>query len=103
MKEAMKAVDQSGSYSFSDDAVGQSHFSFTEPGEPAIRMLHSLQGRWRQWKDFDDFALNESPFGNPKSMMAYLRALGKVEVQWVGPVSKRGFPEDKIKLIKLNQ
>lgn len=102
MKEAMKAVDQSGSYSFSDDAVGQTHFSFTEPGEPALRMLHSLHGRWRPWKDFDDFALNESPFGNPKSMLMVLKSQGKVEVQWVGPSSTRGFPEDRIKLIKLN-
>ena len=103
MKEAMKAVDQSGSYSFSDDAVGQGHFSFTEPGEPAIRMLHELGDVWRPWKHFDDFALNESPFGNPKSMLAYLKSKGKVEVQWVGPPSKTGFPENRIKLIRLNR
>jgi three-Cys-motif partner protein len=102
MKEVMKAVDQSGSYSFSDNAVGQGHFSFTEPSEPANRMLHNLGGSWRPWKHFDDFALNESPFVNPKSMLTYLRAQGKVEVQWIGPAAKRGFPEDKIKLIKLN-
>src|SRR5205814_9512626 len=29
MKETMKAVDQSGSYSFSDDAVGQGSFNFS--------------------------------------------------------------------------
>ena len=103
MKEAMKAVDQSGSYSFSDDAVGQGHFSFTEPNEPAKRMLRELGGSWRPWKHFDDFALNESPFHNPKSMLTYLKSDGKVEVQWIGPPAKRGFPEEKIRLIKLNQ
>lgn len=102
MKDAMKAVDQSGSYSFSDDAVGQGYFSFSEPDEPANRMLKLLGGSWRPWKHFDDFALNESPFGNPKSMLRYLHSRGRVEVQWIGPPSKTGFPEDKIRLIKLN-
>jgi three-Cys-motif partner protein len=103
MKDAMKAVDQSGSYSFSDDAVGQRHFSFTEPSEPANRMLNTLAGAWRPWKHFDDFALNESPFGNPKSMLRYLQSQRKVEVQWIGPPPKSGFPEDRIRLIKLNK
>jgi len=103
MKEAMKAVDQSGSYSFSDDAVGQGHFSFTEASEPANKMLDALEGSWRPWKHFDDFALNESPFSNPKSMLTYLKSQGKVEVQWIGSPSKMGFPENRIKLIKLNK
>lgn len=103
MKEAMKAVDQSGSYSFSDDAVGQGYFNFTDPAEPANRMLKTLGGSWRPPKEFDDFALNESPFGNPKSMLRYLKAQGKVEVQWLGAAPKSGFPEDKIRFIKLNQ
>lgn len=103
MKEAMKAVDQSGSYSFSDDAIGQGHFSFTEPAEPAIRMLQALGGSWHPWKHFDDFALNESPFENPKAMLRYLKSRHRVEVQWIGLPAKTGFPEHKIKLIKLNQ
>lgn len=103
MKEAMKAVDQSGSYSFSDDSVGQGYLSFTEPSEPANKMLDALEGSWRPWKHFDDFALNESPFGNPKAMLSYLKSKGKVEVQWIGFPSKTGFPEDRIKLIKLHR
>ena len=103
MKDAMKAVDQSGFYSFSDDAVGQSHFSFTEPAEPAARMLKALAGSWRPWKHFDDFALNESPFENPKSMLKHLKSQGKVQIQWLGQPAKTGFPENKIKLIKLDQ
>lgn len=103
MKDAMKAVDQSGFYSFSDDAVGQGHFNFTEPAEPAARMLQTLGGSWRPWKHFDDFALNESPFENPKSMLRLLKSQGKVEIQWSGPPARTGFPEEKIKLIRLNQ
>jgi three-Cys-motif partner protein len=103
MKEAMKAVDQSGSYSFSDNAVGQGHFSFTEPAEPAARMFQLLGNSWRPWKDYDDFALNESPFENPKSMLRHLKSQGKVQIEWKGPPAKNGFPEDKIKRIRLGQ
>lgn len=101
MKDAMKAVDQSGFYSFSDDAVGQGHFDFTDPMHPAKKMLEELGGRWRPPQDFEDFALNETPFVNPKSMLRCLKSEGKVEVQWKGEPSKTGFPEDKIRLIKL--
>lgn len=103
MKEAMKAVDKSGSYSFSDDTVGQGKlWDFSDPEQPANRMLEALGGSWRPWKHFDDFALNESPFENPKSMLEYLKVQGKVEVQWAGEPARRGFPEKKISLIKLN-
>lgn len=103
MKEAMKAVDKSGSYSFSDDSVGQGRlWDFSDPEQPANRMLTQLGGSWRPYKDFDDFALNETPFANPKSMLQYLKSKGKTEVQWLGNPSRTGFPEEKIRLIKLN-
>jgi three-Cys-motif partner protein len=103
MKEAMKAVDQSGSYSFSDDTIGQAYlFDFSDPAEPANKMLGELGGSWHPYRQFDDFALNESPFGNPKSMLKYLKSQGKVEIQWLGEPSRTGFPEDRIKFIKLN-
>ena len=102
MKEAMKAVDRSGSYSFSDDTVGQQRlWDFSDPQQPANRMLIELGGKWRPYKEFDDFALNETPFENPKSMLKYLKATGKVEVQWNGVPSRTGFPEDRIRFIKL--
>ncbi|MGZ5436809.1 MAG: three-Cys-motif partner protein TcmP [Pyrinomonadaceae bacterium] len=103
MKDAMKAVDRSGSYSFSDDAVGQKRlWDFNDSEEPAGRMLRTLGSSWRPWKHFDDFALNESPFSDPKPMLRHLKSLGKVEVQWIGEPSKTGFPEERIKAIKLN-
>ena len=104
MKEAMKAVDKSGSYSFSDDAVGQRRlWDFSDPEQPANRMLSILGGSWRPYKSFDDFALNETPFGNPKSMLQHLKSKGKTDVQWLGEPSKTGFPEERIKAIKLSQ
>lgn len=103
MKEAMKAVDKSGSYSFSDDTVGQRSFwDFSDPEQPAKRMLAELGSTWRPYKDFEDFSLNETPFENPKSMLKTLKLKGQVEVQWLGPPSKSGFPEERIKAIKLN-
>jgi hypothetical protein len=96
MKETMKAVDKSGSYSFSDDAVGQRRlWDFNDPEQPANRMAETLGETWRSYKDFEDFALNETPFKNPKSIE------GRVEVQWIGMPAKTGFPENRIRLIKL--
>lgn len=103
MKEAMKAVDKSGSYSFSDDTVGQQRlWDFSDPEHPAKSMLTQLGGTWRPYSDFEDFALNETPFENPKSMFKHLKSKGKMEVQWVGQPSKTGFPEERIRAIKLN-
>ncbi len=103
MKEAMKAVDKSGSYSFSDDTVGQRRlWDFSDPEQPANRMLETLGGSWRPYKDYEDFALNETPFENPKSMFQHLKSKGKMEVQWLGQPSRTGFPEERIKAIKLN-
>jgi hypothetical protein len=103
MKEAMKMVDKSGSYSFSDDTVGQQRlWDFSDPEQPANRMLTQLGGTWRPYRDFEDFALNETPFENPKSMFKHLKSKGKMEVEWLGQPSKTGFPEERIKAIKLN-
>ena len=99
MKETMKAVDQSGSYSFSDDSVGQERFRFDVPGPFALKMQAALGGAWRPCARFRDYALNETPFVNPKSMLAHLKKLGKVRVNWVGSASARGFPEAKIRSI----
>jgi len=103
MKDAMRAVDKSGSYSFSDDTVGQKRlWDFSDPEQPANRMSTELGGTWRPYRDFEDFALNETPFENPKSMLQKLKSKGRVEVQWEGKPSNTGFPEERIRLIKLN-
>jgi hypothetical protein len=104
MKEAMKAVDKTGSYSFSDDSMGQMHlFDFNSPAIFAKKMQEALAGTWRPYSDFHDFALNETPFSNPKSMLEHLKAQEKVHVNWTGPASKRGFPEEKIRSILIQR
>jgi three-Cys-motif partner protein len=101
MKEAMKAVDQTGSYSFSDDTVGQEllQFDFNEPARWSEKLQAALGGAWRPYSEFHDYALNETPFMNPKAMLKHLKALGKVQVSWRGQPAKMGFPEEKISSI----
>lgn len=101
MKEAMKAVDQTGSYSFSDDTVGQEllKFDFDAPATWAERMQKELAGKWRPYSDFRDFALNETPFINPKSMLRELETRGLVKLKCAANRRKGSFPEDKIQQI----
>jgi three-Cys-motif partner protein len=104
MKDAMKAVDQSGAYSFSDDRVGQEllPFDFDAPGVWAERMAKALSGKWHGYGEFRDYALNETPFVNPKSMLRHLFEQDRVEVQPMGSPPRRGsFPEEKIKAIRI--
>lgn len=101
MKEAMKAVDQTGTYSFSDDTVGQELllFDFNAPAVWAEKMQQVLGGKWRPYSDFRDFALTETPFTNPKAMLRHMENANLVEVE--GDISRRkgSFPEEKIKMI----
>jgi three-Cys-motif partner protein len=97
MKEAMKAVDKTGSYSFSDDTVGQEMlFDFNDPADWAAKMQAALGGSSRPYSEFHDYALNETPFINPKAMFKHLKDIGKLQVHWRGQPAKTGFPEDKI-------
>ena len=100
MKEAMKAVDKTGSYSFSDDSVGQEFlFDLDAPTEWSAKMQAALGGAWRPYADYRDYALNETPFMNPKAMLEHLKHAGKIQVSWRGEPAKRGFPEEKISSI----
>jgi three-Cys-motif partner protein len=100
MKEAMKAVDKTGSYSFSDDSVGQKFlFNFDAPAEWAVKMQAALSGEWRPYAVYRNYALNETPFVNPKAMLEHLKRIGKLQVSWHDEPAKRGFPEEKISSI----
>jgi three-Cys-motif partner protein len=103
MKEAMECVDKTGSYSFCDATAGQPElfFDFRQPESFAKRMQVALGGTPRPYGDFNDYALNETPFRNPKSMLEVLNRQGLVEVRWSGPPAKRGFPAEKITSILL--
>ncbi|MGD0086019.1 MAG: three-Cys-motif partner protein TcmP [Verrucomicrobiota bacterium] len=98
MKEAMKAVDQTGTCSFSDDTVGQELlvFDFNAPAVWAEKMQQTLGGIWRPYSDFRDFALNETPFTNPKAMLRHLDDKRLVEIEAEANRRKGSFPEEKI-------
>jgi three-Cys-motif partner protein len=101
MKEAMKAVDQTGTYSFSDDTVGQDllKFDFNDPVVWAGRMQHTLGGKWSTYDELRKFALNETPFTNPKVMLKHLEGRGLLDVESIGDRRKSSFPEEKIKRV----
>lgn len=105
MKEAMKAVDQTGTYSFSDDTVGQEllRFDFDAPVMWAERMQRELAGKWRPYDDFRDYALNETPFFNPKSMLQELENRGVLEVKAAAGRRKGTFPEGKIEQLLIQR
>jgi hypothetical protein len=64
-------------------------------------MQTALGGAWRPYAAYRDYALNETPFINPKAMLEHLKNAGKVQVSWRGESAKRGFPEEKISSILL--
>jgi three-Cys-motif partner protein len=98
MKEAMKTIDQSGSYSFSDGGIGQDVlFRFDEPGDHADALHKSFIGREVGYGELNDFALNETPFINPKGMLRVLDDEGTLAVKSTNSRRRRGeFNEDSL-------
>jgi three-Cys-motif partner protein len=101
MKEAMKAVDKTGAYSFCDDVAGQETmpFDFSNPSLWAEKLQSRFAGKWLPYADFRDYTLNETPFTNPKEIFKLLKAKEKIQVLWKGPSPKQGYPEEKIRSI----
>jgi len=73
MKEAMKAIDQTGSYSFSDAHVNQ-HALFQDDNEEyfANQLWTVFEGRTASYDEVLTYALNETPFLNAKGMLRSL-------------------------------
>lgn len=70
MKEAMKRIDQAGDYRFSDAGVIQSAlFRFDKPELHSGGLYNEFKGKKVGYEELRDFALNESPFINPKGML----------------------------------
>jgi hypothetical protein len=105
MKEAVKAVNQTETYSFSDDTVGQDllKFDFNDPVIWAGRMQRTLSGKWNSYDELRKFALNETPFTNPKGMLKHLDGQGLLDVESIGDRRKSSFPEEKIKRVFVHQ
>ena len=82
----MKRIDKTGAYCFSDAHVGQTNlFTFTDPTDAARIMARELAGATLGYDEVEAYALNESPFPNPKSM---LKVLEKEDLTAVGSADK---------------
>ena len=98
MKEAMKKVDQTGTYQFTDAHVNQySLFRFDDPENYSPLLFDSFCGKTTRFEELRDFALNETPFTNPKSMLKDLENKGLIIVMSSDPKRRKGtFNEEKI-------
>lgn len=90
MKGAMKRMDQTGSYQFSNTRVGQAPlFRFNRPEDyaPSLHKQFVGQGPVRFGPDstIHDFALLETPFENPKKMLEVLDKQGLLHVTSTNP------------------
>jgi three-Cys-motif partner protein len=106
MKEAMRRIDQTGTFSFSDAHVDQ-HRLFDEDNDAhyANLMWHEFKGGTVHYEEVRIWALNETPFVNAKSMLRELEADGRVVAELrPGVVRKKGdFAEDKIAALRFQQ
>ena len=98
MKEAMKKVDQTGKYQFTDAHVNQySLFRFDEPENYSPLLFARFCRQSVLYEELRDFALNETPFTNPKSMMKDLEKKELITVITSDPRRRKGtFNEEKI-------
>lgn len=106
MKESMRLIDKTGAYLFSDAHVDQHTLFRADDDEHYAEMLWlAFQGRTVSYAAADLWALNESPFLNPKSMLRLLEDRERVAAETVpGVTRKKGdFPEEKIAALRFGQ
>ena len=97
MKEAMKKVDQSGNYHFSDADVDQTLIRFDKPENYSPLMFSLCQGKTVTYDELRDYALNETPFINPKSMLKDLEGKNLIHVDSRDKKRRKGtFNEENI-------
>jgi hypothetical protein len=106
MKEAMKRIDQDGSYRFSDADVSQpSLFRFDDPEQYARGLYKRFEGRRITYESLDNeitsYALNHTPFRNAKRMLALLEEQNLVHVISRDVKRRKGtFKEGAVKAIE---
>lgn len=96
MKEAMKKIDQTGEYTFCDANVDQLNlFGASNIDFYAAKLLARFAGASATYAATEMFALNDSPFLNPKSMLKTLESNGKIRVESSKQNRRHGtFPDD---------
>lgn len=101
MKEAMGSIDQTGTYLFSDGGVGQDVlYKFDDPKVFGLAMHTAFVGSAQRMQEIADYALNETPFPNPKSMLRVLEKEDLIEVTTTNPKRRRGVFGESVISIK---
>ena len=101
MKESMKKIDQDGSFRFVDTNVGQLIIFRDDQTISYAEQMHTFfLGQSVNYKVINDYALNETPFVNPKAMLKHLEENEKVVVSASAPRRRGTFNEEKILSIR---
>lgn len=105
MKDAMKTIDKSGEFCFSDAHLNQSKmFRFDDPSAYSPQLFEQFRGRTVKYHDLNDYALNETPFTNPKGMLKDLEGKGLIQVNSSDANRRKGtFNEKKLISIAFQQ
>ena len=102
MKEAMKTIAKNGDYCFSDAHLNQTAlFHFDEPSAYSPQLFEQFRGQVVNYQALNNYALNETPFTNPKSMLKDLEGKGMIQVSSNDPKRRKGtFNEELLINIK---
>ena len=106
MKEAMKRIDQDGSYRFADgDVLQPSLLRFDNPERYASELHKHFEGRHVKYESLDneitDYALNQTPFRNAKRMLAELEKQDLIRVVSRDAKRRKGtFKEGVVKSVE---
>ena len=102
MKEAMKEIDQTGTFRFSDAGVGQQRlFKFDSPSDWVEKLMGAFANRTVGYDEVLTFTLNETPFINPSKLLYAAQELGLLTVECDPPRKKKNsFKADEVKLIR---
>ena len=104
MKEAMKVIDQDGSYTFSQPFHEDQHVLFRADDAEvyAEGLFNRFNGKSASWEDVRDYALCETPCLNPKAMLAVIEKQGRLKVVTVNDQPRRAgtFPDDKVRELR---
>ena len=106
MKEAMRLIDKTGAYSFSDAHVDQHVLFRADNAEVfADELFKRFDGQEVPMELLSTYALNETPFLNAKEMLGILDSAGRISVETHQGAKLRAgtFPEDKIRSIRFGR
>jgi len=102
MKEAMKEIDQTGTFRFSDAEVGQQRlFKFDTPSDWVPKLMGAFSNKTVGYEEVLVFTLNETPLSNPSKLLYCAQEQGLLTVECDPPRKKKNsFKSDEVKLVR---